>query len=168
MKKIARCYLFMFIATLITAMMFSCSKGDDSDKSYIEDDIQLYVPYSEFCKELIGRWSLYSAYRKSSNETILVDNITDETEIGTWGEIEFLTDGSFKRGLNGSIWSNYNLKYSVENWDKNWGDEFFQYVIRISDPNSANNNFLSPAVYLDRTTLRWVNTTGYYVYKKIE
>lgn len=158
----------MFIATLITAMMFSCSKGDDSDKSYIEDDIQLYVPYSEFCKELIGRWSLYSAYRKSSNETILVDNITDETEIGAWGEIEFLTDGSFKRGLNGSIWSNYNLKYSVENWDKNWGDEFFQYVIRISDPNSANNNFLSPAVYLDLNTLRWVNTTGYYVYKKIK
>ncbi|WP_028913056.1 hypothetical protein [Prevotella sp. MA2016] len=164
MKKIARCYLFMFIATLITAMMFSCSKGDDSDKSYIEDyPNQFYVPYSEFCNVLIGRWSLYSAYRENSNETILVDNITDETEIETWGEIEFLTDGSFKRGV-----SNHNWKYSVENYDKMGGDVIFFYAIRITDPNSADFNVLIPVVYLDQNTLRWENTTGYYVYKKIK
>ena len=159
MKK----YFYFILFTSLLGFV-SCGGNDDTEKEQV-DSKEL------FRQKLLGDWTLqtYISYEKEGNKNITVKDLSAE-QIDYYGlghllDITF-TDNLFYCSPTDSYYKDKTIKYEIIDWNKNWGDEYFEYVLNVYFPNSNYKIGKGGAKFMDNNTLKWMAQTRGYIFKR--
>ena len=144
--------------------LVSCGGNDNTEKEQVD-------PKELFRKKLIGNWTLqtYISYEKEGYKNITVKELSaEQIDYYGFGHIQDITftDNLFYCSPTDSYYKDKTIKYEIIDWNDNWGDEYFEYVLHVYFPNSDYHIGKGGAKFIDNNTLKWMTQQSGYIFKR--
>ena len=162
-----------FLSLLIFCCLFcACSKDHEEISSNAEKE---QVNSKEhFRKKLIGTWILqtYIRYAYEGLKFIEVKELSAEQindySLESWLDITF-NDDLFYYSQTVNEDPSYKDKknlYEIIDWNKNWMDDNYEYVLHVYRPNNIYYNHKGGAKFIDDNTLKWMHEAQGFIFKR--